>query len=97
MNPLSYAFAVGALVLLTSCAEQSAFTQADLDRQAARTRCAAQANALRPVWNNRQLLSRPGQPRPLSQDYRDEINRRYAQCMANAGLLNGRALDVPEE
>ena len=97
MGPSRYFFAAGALVLLTACAEESAFTQADLDRQAALTRCSAQANALRPVWNNRQLLSRPGQPRPLSLDYRDAINRRMAECLANARLLHGRALDVPEE
>ncbi|MGE5147417.1 MAG: hypothetical protein ACM3N5_11755 [Candidatus Eiseniibacteriota bacterium] len=97
MLPLRYAFAAGALVLLASCAAPSAFTQADLDRQAAINRCSAQANALRPVWNNRQLLSRPGQPRPLSLEYRNEINRRYAACMAASGNAQGRALDVPEE
>jgi hypothetical protein len=92
----SHAFALSALVLLAACAEQGAFTQADLDRQAALTRCRAQAEAARPVWNAKQLLSRPGQPRPLSVEYQNEINRRAADCLAGTGTapLRGRALDV---
>lgn len=94
MLPLRYIFATGALLLLASCAEQTEFTQADLDRQAALTRCSAEANATRPVWNNRQLMSRPGQPRPLSLDYNNAVNRRKAECLAGPSALRGRALDV---
>jgi len=90
-----YVPAVGLLVLLSACAERSEFTQADLDRQAALTRCSAQADAQRPLWNARQLHSLPGQPRPLSLDWRNEVNRKIAECLANRRLLHGRALDVP--
>jgi len=95
MLSMSHVFAVGGFVLLTGCAEQSAFTQADLDRQSAVTRCTAQAEAARPVWNSKQLMSRPGQPRPLSVEWRSEVNRRIAECLAGTSPLRGRALDLP--
>jgi hypothetical protein len=91
----SCVFVLGALVALTACAEQSAFTEADLERQRVVTRCTAQAEAARPVWNARQLMSRPGQPRPLSVEWRNEVNRRVAECLAASSPLRGRALDLP--
>jgi len=86
-----------ALALLAACAEERAFTEADLARAADRTRCAAQADAARPIWNSRQLHSLPGQPRPMSFDYWNEVNRRTADCLAESSSspLRGRALDAP--
>ncbi|HEX7006683.1 MAG TPA: hypothetical protein VF274_06070 [Alphaproteobacteria bacterium] len=97
MNPWSMMPAAGALVLLSACADERGFTQADLDRAADRTRCAAQADAARPIWNSRQLHSLPGQPRPMSLDYWNAVNRRAADCLAESSSsppLRGRALDV---
>ena len=95
MIPWPSVLALGVLVPLAACAEHSAFSQADLDRQAALTRCSAQSSVGRPVWNARQLYSRPGQPRPMSFEWHNEVNRRMAECLADAGYLHGRALDLP--
>jgi hypothetical protein len=97
MQSWSRVIALGALALLVGCAEQSAFTQADRERRAAVTRCSAEASARRPIWNSKQLLSRPGEPRPLSVEYQSDINRRTAEClnaMPAETPLRGRALDV---
>lgn len=87
--------ALGALVLLAACADQSAFTQADRDRRAALTRCSTQAQAARPVWNAKQLHSLPGQPRPMSPEWSNEYNRRVADCLSGPSDVSGRALDTP--